>query len=172
MADNRTPESILRPWREEDIASLVHHANNIKVSRFLTDAFPFPYTEVHARQFITDSMSADPLQRFAIEVGGEAVGSIGIHPQSDIMRLNAELGYWLSEDYWGRGIMTGIIHEVVEYGFKHFDVTRIYARPFGNNGASARVLEKLDLHWRQRSNGTSSRMVNYSMSSSMPSENN
>jgi RimJ/RimL family protein N-acetyltransferase len=88
------------------------------------------------------AMAKDPPSVFAIDVDGEAVGCIGIFPQEDIHRLNAEMGYWLSELYWGRGIMTAAIRRMVDYGFSTFDITRIYARPFGTNLASQRVLEK------------------------------
>jgi len=79
---------------------------------------------------------------FAIEVNGEACGSIGLHLQPDIYRKNAELGYWLARPYHGRGIMTGAVNQMVKYGFDTFAIDRIYARPFGNNPASKRVLEK------------------------------
>jgi RimJ/RimL family protein N-acetyltransferase len=78
----------------------------------------------------------------AIEVAGRVAGGIGIHPQNDVYRKNAELGYWLAEPYWGNGIMSRAIPEMVDYAFKKFDVDRIFARPFGTNLASQKVLEK------------------------------
>jgi len=75
-------------------------------------------------------------------VNGEAAGAIGIFPQSDIHQKNAEMGYWLAEPFWGNGIMTRAIGQIVEYGFKTFDVIQVFARPFSNNSASQRVLEK------------------------------
>ena len=75
-------------------------------------------------------------------MNGEAVGSIGLHPQSDIMEKNLELGYFLGEPFWGQGISTQAVLQMIPYGFQHFDVVRIFARPFGNNPASQRVLEK------------------------------
>jgi RimJ/RimL family protein N-acetyltransferase len=84
----------------------------------------------------------NPLKVFAIEVKGEAVGSIGIFPQTDIHEKNAEMGYWLAEEYWGQRIMTKAIQEIVAYGFRTFDIVRIFARPFSTNLNSQRVLEK------------------------------
>jgi RimJ/RimL family protein N-acetyltransferase len=84
----------------------------------------------------------NPIKVFAIEVDGEAVGSIGIFPQSDIHEKNAEMGYWLAEEFWGQGIMTKAIQEMVVYGFRAFDIVRIFARPFSTNLKSQRVLEK------------------------------
>jgi RimJ/RimL family protein N-acetyltransferase len=87
-------------------------------------------------------MKGDPQHIFAIDVNGEAIGGIGIHQQQDIMRKNAELGYWLAQPFWGNGIITRAIPQIVDYGFKTFDITRIFARPFSNNLRSIRVLEK------------------------------
>jgi [ribosomal protein S5]-alanine N-acetyltransferase len=132
----------LRPWKEEDLPTLVELANNPKIARFMTDQFPHPYTRLNAKSFIDFAGSHLPLHIFAIEQSGKCIGSIGIHPQQDIMRRNAELGYWLGEPYWGRGITTQAIRQMVQYGFANFDIDRIFARPFGTNIASQKVLEK------------------------------
>lgn len=132
----------LRPWKLSDLPSLVEHANNFNIARNLTDGFPFPYTEESGNFFIREIAAKNPDFILAIVIEGKAVGGIGIHPQTDIMRKNAELGYWLSEKYWGNGIITQAIKLIVEKAFKHLDINRIYARPFGSNLASQRVLEK------------------------------
>jgi [ribosomal protein S5]-alanine N-acetyltransferase len=132
----------LREWQLSDADELVKHAGNFNVAKNMTDQFPHPYRLENAHAFIAIAQSAVPTRLFAIEVNGGAAGGIGLHPQSDIQRKNAELGYWLSEDYWGRGIMTKAVQQMVSYGFKTFDITRIYARPFGSNFGSQRVLEK------------------------------
>jgi [ribosomal protein S5]-alanine N-acetyltransferase len=133
---------ILRPWNENDVDSLVANANNINISRFLTDGFPHPYTSENAKAFIAMATKDVPVHIFAIEVEGKAVGGIGIHPQSDIMKKNAELGYWLGEAHWGKGIITAAIKQMIDFAFSTYDITRIYARPFGNNAASQKVLQK------------------------------
>ena len=133
---------ILRAFETKDIESLVRYANNPEIARFMTDQFPHPYTEEKGLAFITFATVDSPLHIFAIEVNGEMVGGIGIHPQSDIYSKNAELGYWLAEPFWGKGIVTEAVKQMVSYGFSSFDITRIFARPFGNNPASQRVLEK------------------------------
>ncbi|MDR3287448.1 MAG: GNAT family N-acetyltransferase, partial [Prevotellaceae bacterium] len=92
--------------------------------------------------FIATVANDNPAKVFAIEINGEAAGAIGIFPQSDIHTKNAEMGYWLSEKYWGNGIVPQAIKEMVEYGFKTFDKTRIIARPFSANLRSQRVLQK------------------------------
>ena len=86
--------------------------------------------------------AADPPNILAIDVDGCAVGSIGVFVQTNVHRRNAEMGYWLSEEYWSRGIMTEAIRKMCEYAFRTFDIDRIFARPFGINKASQKVLEK------------------------------
>lgn len=132
----------LRNWKISDIGSLVEHANNYNIAKWLTNQFPYPYDEKAGETFINLVSNDVPQKVFAIEVDGEAVGSIGIFPQSDIHEKSAEIGYWLSEKYWGNGIISKAIADIVDYGFKTFDIARVYARPFPANKGSQRVLEK------------------------------
>ena len=132
----------LRPWSPDDLDSLVKYANNWNIAKNLTDGFPHPYTRESGEAFIKMATQDDPIHIFAIDIDGEAVGGIGIHPQSDIHRKNAELGYWLAEPFWGRGIVTEAVKEVVEIAFRIYDINRVFARPYGANLGSQRVLEK------------------------------
>ncbi len=133
---------LIRPWQPEDAESLSKHANDPDIARNMTDGFPHPYTPEHARRFIEYALKDDPIHIFAIEINGEAAGGIGIHPQSDIYRKNAELGYWLGKAYWGQGITTEAVKQVCTLAFSLYDIRRIYARPYGYNTASMKVLEK------------------------------
>ena len=133
---------IFRPWALSDLDSLVRHANNPDIAKFMTDGFPHPYTEENGQAFIAFATKDDPIHIFAIDVAGEAVGGIGLHPQADVHRKNAELGYWLAEPFWGKGIITNAIKEIVAFGFKTYDINRIFARPFATNIGSQKVLEK------------------------------
>jgi len=132
----------LRPFRDSDLSSLVKYANNYNIAKYLTNQFPHPYTDDDGRKFISNVANSTPVNVCAIEVNGEAAGAIGIFPQSDIHQKNAEMGYWLAEPFWGKGITTRAIGQIVEYGFKTFKITRIFSRPFSTNPASQRVLEK------------------------------
>ncbi len=126
-----------------DIDSLVKHANNKNVSDNLTNQFPHPYSKQDGEKFIQMTLAQSPTAILAIEVDGEAVGGIGLHAQTDIHIKNVELGYWLAEPFWGNGIVTQAVKEMVTYGFSTFsDINRIFARPFGTNIGSQRVLEK------------------------------
>ena len=132
----------LRPFRPDDLSALVKHANDPTVAAHLTDAFPHPYTEAHGRAFIEQALQSPPLRR-CIDIGGEGVGAIGLHPKTDLWRRNLELGYWLAKEHRGQGIMTEAIRQMVQLGFAEFpEITRIYAIPFGSNVASQKALEK------------------------------
>ncbi|NQT77448.1 MAG: GNAT family N-acetyltransferase [Bacteroidetes bacterium] len=132
----------LRPWDFDDINSLVKHANNTKIAENLTNQFPNPYEFENGESFIQMTLKDSPTRIFAIEINGEASGAIGLHSQTDIHIKNMELGYWLAEIYWGKGIMTKAVKQIVDYGFKTFEIDRIFARPFGTNISSRKVLEK------------------------------
>jgi [ribosomal protein S5]-alanine N-acetyltransferase len=132
----------LRPFTENDVECVAKYANNINIAKFLTNKFPHPYSEENAKQFIAFANANKPLHIMAIDINGEAVGGIGVHPKDDIECKNAEMGYWLAEPFWGNGIITKAIVKMIEYGFANFDIDRIFARPFGTNLASQKVLEK------------------------------
>ena len=132
----------VRSWRMADADSLTQHANNRKVWINLRDAFPHPYTLHDARDFIRAIRSRSPETTFAIAVDDEAVGSIGFVLHHDVERVSAEIGYWLAEPLWGRGIITEALVAVTEYAIQQHALTRIYAVPFAWNAASCRVLEK------------------------------
>lgn len=134
---------LLRPFRQDDLASLVKYANDPGVAANLTDAFPHPYTEQHGRQFIERFNAHDPPLVLAIEVNGEAAGAVGLHPLQDVFRRNCEMGYWLARPYWGKGIMSRAVRQAALRAFDILpEVHRVYARPYGSNLASQRVLEK------------------------------
>lgn len=133
---------ILRGVQKSDFGSLAKYANNQKIAKFLTDKFPYPYTENDAKAFIERTLKNQQNIIFAIEVNSEFAGAIGVHPQDDIHRFNAEMGYWLAEPYWGNGIMSKAIEQIVKYTFENSDIERIFARPFSNNIASQKVLIK------------------------------
>ena len=108
----------------------------------MTDEFPFPYTHKDSIQFIKVIANSGDNIDFAIEIIQRAVGNIGIHPQKGIMRKNAELEYWLEQKYWGQGIISEAVKEMVRFAFENYDIIRLYARPFGTNTASQSVLVK------------------------------
>lgn len=134
---------LLRPWKANDLESLVKHANNFNVWINLRDAFPYPYTEECGKAWLGMAMKEESNLFLAIEMDHEAVGGIGAHFCSDVYRLNCEIGYWLSEDYWGQGIVTKAVRLLTGHIFENYPgITRIYADLFSYNRGSAKVLEK------------------------------
>ena len=134
--------STLRPWRMSDAPHLARRDNNLNVARQLRDRFPHPYTTADARQFIQSVAGAKPATSFAIVVDGEPVGGIGFSPGADVERYSAEIGYWLAETHWGRGIATEAIQLVSTYAFGVCNMLRLFALPFADNDRSIRALEK------------------------------
>lgn len=132
----------VRPWRAADAPSLVAHANNRRVWLHLRDAFPHPYTSADADRWLALAAAAEPPTHWAVAVDGAAVGGIGLVVGTDVARLTAELGYWLGEPFWGRGIVTAAVRAVTRHAFAALPLERVFALPFGPNRASQRVLEK------------------------------
>jgi len=130
----------LRPWTLNDLESVSKHANNPKITQNMSDGFPNSIEKW--KTFIEFATSSKDILYLVIDINGEAIGSIGVSPKKDYMQKNAELGYWLSEEYWGQGIITKAIKEIVKLAFNKFDIERIYATPFEKNYASHRALEK------------------------------
>ena len=133
----------IRKWQLSDIDNLVRYANNKKISDNLADAFPFPYSKEFGLEFIERVSNEKPTKIFAITSENRAIGSIGIFPDQDIYRKNGAIAYWIAEPYWGKGIATSAIEQILRYGFDELELTRIYAKPFGTNIGSQRVLEKM-----------------------------
>lgn len=137
----------LRSWHPDDVESIVRHANNRKVWLNLRDQFPHPYTRADAEDWINRARSARPETSFVIDVAGEAVGSLGFELRTDVERYSAEVGYWLGEAFWGRGICTAVLKTATQYALKTYDLNRVFALPFSGNQASIRVLEKTGYRW-------------------------
>jgi len=132
----------VRSWQASDLASLVEQANNRKVWIHLRDRFPFPYTAREGRAFIKLARGMNPETFFAIAVEGAAVGGVGFVLRDDVERVSAEVGYWLGEPFWGRGIATEAVRAVSRHAIDEHQLTRLFAIPFASNTASCRVLEK------------------------------
>ena len=143
IVDLRLAHCHVRSWRESDAESLAAHANNRRVWLNLRDGFPHPYALADARRFIQAALAMTPETRFAIEVQTEAAGGIGFTLHDDVERVSAEIGYWLGEIFWGRGIMTEALAGVTAHAIRAHHLTRVFAVPYEWNPASFRVLEKV-----------------------------
>jgi RimJ/RimL family protein N-acetyltransferase len=134
--------SLIRSWSSDDTAALKHYANNRNIWINLRDVFPHPYTLEDAGAFLSHVAQENPEMTFAIATSSEAIGCIGLRRGWDIHCKTAELGYWLGEPFWSRGIMSEVVSEFTRHAFEVYDLQRIYAEPFEANRASMRVLEK------------------------------
>lgn len=134
----------IRPWAMEDAADMASAMNNKNVQNNLRDGIPFPYTVADAENYIRSLLNGENENRyaFAIIFNNKVVGSIGVTRNENIHRRTAELGYYVAEPYWGKGIATNAVKEVCEYIFENTDIVRVFAEPFSYNTASCRVLEK------------------------------
>ena len=132
----------IREWRADDAVDLAKHANDAGVAANLRDAFPNPYTIEDENIFLARVINDEPMINFCLDIGGSAAGGIGLRLGSDIHRHAAEFGYWLGRAYWNRGIMSEAVGAFSDAALEAFDLRRLYAEPFANNTASARVLEK------------------------------
>jgi ribosomal-protein-alanine N-acetyltransferase len=126
----------------EDAPAIARHANNRRIAMWLRDRFPHPYTLNDAEGFLSVVLRQDPRVAFAVATQREAIGGIGLDVGADVHRFSAELGYWLAEPFWGRGLMTEAVKQFTAWTFEHLEVHRIHASVFATNAASIRVLEK------------------------------
>lgn len=134
----------IRRWELSDARDLATALSNKKIQDNLRDGLPYPYTEQDGKEYISAMLAANESDTFAfaITVNGKAIGSIGAFRQTNIHNKTAELGYYIAEEYWGKGIMTEAVKQLCDYVFSHTDIIRIYAEPFACNIGSCRVLEK------------------------------
>ena len=132
----------LRTWKTDDAAALQRHADNKNIADFLLDRFPHPYTLQEAVIYIDSKLQQHPVTNFVIDITGEAAGAISLDFRTDVYRKTPLLGYWLGEEYWGRGIMPEAIKLITSYAFQQMDIICIHAFTLSKNLKSMRVLEK------------------------------
>lgn len=143
----KTGQVQIRPWKPEDAGQLASICNNRKIWLNVRDRFPHPYTISNAVEWIAFTSAQKPVQNMAIVYNHHIVGSIGVMVKDDVYRKSIEIGYFIGERFWGNGIATAAVAELIEYIKQTFDVIRIYAEVFDHNKASMKVLEKNGFHF-------------------------
>jgi len=141
-----TSQVQIRPWKPEDAGALANICNNRKIWLNVRDRFPHPYTVANAVEWIKFTNEQKPLQNMAIIYTNRIAGSVGVMPKEDVYRKSIEIGYFLGEAFWGKGIATQAVGQILEYIKVNFDVIRVYAEVFNHNKASMKVLEKNGFH--------------------------
>lgn len=134
----------LEQWRPQYAKDAAKHADNIKIAGNLRDRFPHPYTLADAEAFIKICIERHGARElhYAIVIGGAAAGSISLRCQNDVYSKTADIGYWLGEEFWGRGVMPAAIRQICAEAFAKYDIVRIFAEVYESNPASCKVLEK------------------------------
>lgn len=132
----------LRAWRESDAPALSRHANNVNVWRWMSDGFRHPYTIDMAEYWCTRGHVEFGGDNWAIAWHDEAVGGCGVVAQQGQFRCNAEVGWWLGEAHWGRGVVTRVAAALTEHAFADSRITRVFAPVHAGNQRSMRVAEK------------------------------
>jgi RimJ/RimL family protein N-acetyltransferase len=144
MLQEKSMNIKIRPWKMEDAKDLAKSLNNSKIHNYLRDGLPLPYTIADAEAFISLMLAADPgiTYAWAITIDDIAVGSIGVVRKDNVHHFTAEMGYYVAEEYWGKGVMTEAVKQACRYIFTNTDIVRISAETYTPNIASYRVLEK------------------------------
>ncbi len=139
----------LRKWKLSDAEDLSHVLSNKKILNNLRAKIPYPYTVKHAKDFIVETLNADAdiVISFAIVYDGTVVGCISAYRGQGVYSKSAELGYYVAEEHWNKGIATTAIKKMCSYIFENTDIIRIYACVYSNNAASCRALEKAELEF-------------------------
>ncbi len=135
-------EFTLRKLTLDDAEDLAKAANNPNVSRYLRNVFPYPYSLQDAVDFINFAADNENELIYGIIVDGKASGCVCARMRGDVYAKSCELGYWLSEQFWGKGLMTLVVKAFCDFVFDNYDIHRIDAEVFADNVASRRVLEK------------------------------
>ena len=134
----------LEKWSTYYIEDVARYANNKAIAKNLRNVFPNPYTIQDAALYVNSCALDDERKQCtrAIVINGECVGSIGIFIKDDVYCKSGEIGYWLGEPFWGKGIMSNAITEICKFCFENYDIVRIFAEPFSYNIGSRKALEK------------------------------
>lgn len=132
----------IRSYKMTDAESIAEHANNYNIYKNLKDRFPYPYILKDAEDWIEFCLNQEPLTNFAIANDKEAIGTIGAEFKNDVYRCGVEIGYWVAEKFWGKGIATSAVKAFAKYLFENYDIERVAAGVFSSNHASAQVLKK------------------------------
>lgn len=135
-------EVVLRKWKREDAQQLAALANNKNIWLNVRDRFPHPYSVLNALQWMEQHKNEQPQQHFCIEYKRSVAGGAGIIVKDDIYKKSIEIGYFIGEPFWNKGIATKAVNLLLHYIAHNFDVVRIYAEVFEHNKASMNVLLK------------------------------
>jgi len=132
----------LKTLSDSNLETLASLANNKSIWLNVRDVFPNPYTIYDAQSYYNFVKDNPQNVIKAIHYKGEFCGMIGLFPKNDVYKYSGELGYWLGEPFWGKGIATQALQLICIHAFEELGLERVYAGVFDYNKGSAKVLEK------------------------------
>lgn len=142
----QTARLILRPWQESDAESLYKYAQNPNIGSIA--GWP-PHTSVeNSREIIKTVLSAPENYAVVLKETGEAVGCVGIMTDRGAMHSSkmedheCEVGYWIGEPYWGKGLIPEAVNEILRHAFEDLRLTTVWCGYYEGNEKSKRVQEK------------------------------
>jgi RimJ/RimL family protein N-acetyltransferase len=144
-----TPLILIRPYTPTDAPAVAVAANNPLIAANMRNTFPSPYTLSTAENWITIANTPSPIYSSILHYGifspdnSQFYGGIGLMPRKDVESHVIEIGYWVGQSAWGRGIATAAVKEMCRWAFREFEgLGRLEGVVFGGNEGSRRVLEK------------------------------
>ncbi|KAF2630101.1 acyl-CoA N-acyltransferase [Macroventuria anomochaeta] len=150
-----TSRLIVRQLHPQDAPSMSHHANNPKITEFMSLGFPSPYTLEAANGWINMNLTP-PIYNWGISLRtspSTIIGGCGLKPGVDVQTHAAEVGYWIGEEFWGRGLVTEMLAGLTRWVFEAEESllagkeggkrwTRLWGGVFEGNKGSIRCFEK------------------------------
>lgn len=138
----KSKDLVLKHLEYHQVDDLARIANNKKIWLNVRNQFPYPYTLEHAKDFIKKYSEKKNHLSWAINYKNQLAGMIGLHRQADVYAHSLEIGYWIGEEFWGKGIASTSVKLACDYAFENTDINRIWAGLYDYNLGSKRVLEK------------------------------
>lgn len=139
-----TERIILRPWRDDDAATLFKYASDPEVGP--RAGWPPHKSVEESLGIIRTLFRSDHMWAMELKATGEPIGCMGYFVCGEsnigIGRNDAEVGYWLARTYWNQGLCTETLRMLIDYCFNTRGYDTLWADYFPENPASGRVMEK------------------------------
>jgi RimJ/RimL family protein N-acetyltransferase len=136
----------IRKLKLSDADDVFRNINNKAVVRWMSVTVPYPYLQKDAIKFIRKSQRGINSKKYynfgiVLKRTGKVIGGIGLE-KIDLKNKRAEIGFWIAQKHWGKGLVKEAIEIVSKFGFKQLGFHKIYSVVFEENIASQKVLEK------------------------------
>ena len=133
----------LKKWSFEDKEFLIKMCNTID-RNYLSDRMPDPYTDESAEWWLNMVEENDEKNGVfrEIVVDGKIAGAVSVEQKEDVYRKDSEIGYYLLQEVYSKGIMTEAVRQICEIAFEKLDIVRITGMVYESNIASKKVLER------------------------------